>query len=82
MNDPDFASLLSRVEYQYDVFISYSSVQESEARAIYESLRSEMKVFFAPESLNELDYEPGQYVGTPEKGKSLAAQLVSAIESR
>lgn len=62
MNEPDFANLLSHVEYQYDVFISYSSVQESEARAIYESLRSEMTVFFAPETLNVLDYEPGQYV--------------------
>jgi hypothetical protein len=62
MNAPDVSALLSRLAYRYDVFISYSASRETEARAIYDALRSEMTVFFAPESLPLLSHEPDQYV--------------------
>jgi len=48
--------------YRYDLFISYSATQETEARAIHRMLDQEMAVFFAPETLPTIDYEPEQYV--------------------
>jgi hypothetical protein len=72
--DPD--AFDRRVQYQYDLFISYSSAQESEARAIYDLLKTEMAVFYAPETLPKLDYEPDQYVEVLTRSLTQSCQVL------
>ena len=81
MYEHDLSNLFRNVEYQYDVFISYSSAQESEARAVYELLRPEMSVFFAPETLNALNYEPGQYVQVLSDSLTQSCQALVLLSS-
>ncbi|MEO0425247.1 MAG: toll/interleukin-1 receptor domain-containing protein [Pseudomonadota bacterium] len=78
----DLSHLQRRVEYQYDVFISYSSAQEAEARATYATLSPHMSVFFAPETLDTLDYEPDQYVEVLSDSLAQSCQTLVLLSER
>ena len=82
MSELDLPDWDRRVTYQYDVFISYSSVQESEAHNLYRSLEPELSVFFAPETLKSLDYEPGQYVEVLKDSLTQSCQAIVLLSER
>jgi hypothetical protein len=82
MTQVDLDEFDGQFTYRYDVFISYSSAQETEASAIYEELREEMAVFFAPITLPRLDYEPDQYVEVLTKSLTQSCQLLILLSER
>jgi hypothetical protein len=76
MHAPDVSALLSRLAYRYDVFISYSASREAEARGIYDALRSQMTVFYAPEFLPLLSHVPDQYVEVLSEALTQSCQVL------
>jgi len=68
--------------YRYDLFISYSATQETDARAIHRMLDHEMAVFFAPETLPTIDYEPEQYVEVLTESLAASCQVLVLLSEK
>jgi hypothetical protein len=72
-----FSSFTERLRYQFDVFISYSTQQEKEARLLCQNLSSEnLKTFFAPISLKQDELTPNQFVNRLEEALFQSCQAV------
>jgi hypothetical protein len=81
MPEEDITSILSAFNdhlcYQYDVFISYSTRQDMQARQLFEDLTAKnLKPFFAPISLKEDELTPNQFVDRLEEALFQSCQVV------
>jgi hypothetical protein len=84
MPDEDLTELLSSFNehlcYQHDVFISYSSAQETQARQIFEDLKAKnLNPFFAPISLKQDQLTPNQFVDRLEEALFQSCQVVVVL---
>lgn len=67
--------------YKYDVFISYSTEQHAEAKALYEQLSPDLKTFFAPVSLKDAEQTPNQFVDVLQDALVQSCQVVVLLSS-
>jgi len=81
MPDQDISNILSsfgeRLRYQHDVFISYSTRQETQARQLFEDLTAKnLETFFAPMSLKPDELTPNQFIDRLEAALFQSRQAV------
>jgi hypothetical protein len=70
-------SLNEHLRYQHDVFISYSTRQETQARQLFEDLTANnLKAFFAPKCLKPDELTPNQFVDRLEAALFQSCQVV------